>query len=453
MHKKFSYKNLHDLQSHIDTLGIDLGYTEDLRILATPVSIDGHVVPNGLVAHPMEGGDSDDVGGPTDLTFKKYERVAEGGAGLIWLEAVSVNQEGRSNKRQLYINDDSLPGFRDLAKRIYSKAAPQKPITIMQLNHSGRYSKPYGKSAPIIASRIAELDKRFNLPDDYPLVADNYLDGLVDDFVNAALLAKKAGFDGVDIKACHGYLLHELLSCFDRDGKYGGSFENRTRLMLDIVDAVRSAVNDPDFIIASRINIFDALPETLGWGQARVVSDGADCVSADFSVVDLTEPIKLAQELVKRGVKLISATMGNPYHIPHVNRPYDTGHYYPNEDPLEGVFRLIHYTSEMQKAVPEAKLVGAGYSWLREFSPYVAAWVMGNNGASLVGYGRLFIAYPDFARDILESGKLKRNKVCVTCSKCSMMKREIGTCGCVLRDTASYLEMYKEMQSRGAAGS
>lgn len=437
MHKKFNYKSLQDLRDDINKLDLDLDYTKNLQILSKPVQIGSKIAPNALVAHPMEGGDSDEVGGPTDLTFRKYERGAEGGVGLIWLEAVSVCDEGRSNRHQLFINEKSFSGFKELAARIHKAAkkspiAPNRPVTILQLNHSGRYSKPLGKPAPLIANRIPELDERFNLPDGYPVVTDDYLDEQIHAFVNAAVLAKNAGFDGVDIKACHGYLLHELLSCFGRKGKYGGSFENRTRLMLDIIDAVRSAIPDPDFIIAARINLFDALPKTKGWG------------TDDNFMPDLTEPIKLCKELVKRGVTLINTTMGNPYYIPHINRPYDLGAYYPEEHPLKGVYRLIHYVREMQKAVPGAQFVGVGYSWLRQFSPYVAAWVMEMGGASLIGYGRQFIAYPDFAKVILSSGKLERTKVCVSCSKCSMLKRDVGTCGCVVRDTSAYLQLYKE---------
>ena len=438
MHKKFNYKSIDELKSDIESLGFDLGISDDFSVFSKPVKIGNHTLKNVLVTHPMEGGDSDEQGAPTNLTFRKYELAAKGGSGLIWLEAVSVNQEGRSNKGQLYINDKTLSKFKDLVQSIHEASSDGKPLTILQLNHSGRYSKPKGKSAPIIASYIPELDERINLSPEHPIVTDEYLDSVSDDFVKASLLAKEAGFDGVDIKACHGYLLHELLSCFNRSGKYGGSFDNRTRLMLDIIDHVRKAIPDPDFLISSRINLYDALPRTLGWGMD----------SKDFTKVDLAEPIKLASEFIKRGVTLINTTMGNPYFIPHINRPYDQGAYIPNEHPLEGVYRLIHNTKLMQKAIPEAQFVGAGYSWLREFSPYVAAWVLKNGGASLIGYGRLFIAYPDFAKDIL-SGGLQKRKICISCSKCSMLKREIGTCGCVIRDGEYYLQMYTETFGKG----
>ena len=427
------YKSLQELKAAIDSFGFDLDFTENLSVFSVPIALGRHYIPNALAAHPMEGGDSDPQGGPTNLTFRKYERAAAGGAGLIWLESVSVNQEGRSNKRQLYINDRTLPGFKELANRIY-KTAEQRPVTILQLNHSGRYSKPDGSPAPIIASRKPELDERLKIGSDYPIVTDDYLNSLPEQFVRAAILAKEAGFDGVDIKACHGYLLHEMLSCFEREGKYGGdNFEARTGLMLEIIDKVRAAVG-PDFIIASRLNIYDALPVSKSWGTDE----------SDYKKVDMREPIRLVEELVKRDVTLINITMGNPYFIPHINRPYSAGAYTPDESPLESVYRLIHYGRELQRAVPAAKIVGVGYSWLREFSPYVAAWVLKTGGAGLIGYGRQFIAYPDFANDIIKEGGLKKNKVCVTCSKCSFLKRDAGTCGCPIRDGEAYLQLYKD---------
>jgi len=434
-HKKFRYNYIQDLQKDIASYGMDLGASDDLSILAKPVNLGTRTAPNALVAHPMEGGDSLPCGGPSDLTFTKYERASAGGSGLIWLESVSINQEGRSNKRQMYINDESLAGFKELATRIYDNQSHLgRPITIVQINHSGRYSKPDGFPAPMIASHKPELDERFNLPSDHPLVTDDYLNSLIDQFVKAALLVKEAGFDGVDIKACHGYLLHETLSCYDREGKHGGSLENRSRLMLEIIDRVRQAIPDPEFIIGSRFNLYDALPVSRGWGQDPT----------DNSKVDLTEPIMLCKELEKRGVTLINVTMGNPAFIPHVNRPYDVGLYYPQEAPLEGVYRLIHHTREMQKALPNMKFIGVGYTWLRQFAPHVAAWIMQTGGASMIGFGRQFIAYPEYAKDIIDKGELDRKKLCICCSKCSMLKREVGTCGCVIRDQEAYLPLYRE---------
>jgi len=442
MFKKYDYKTLHDLQQDILVNGIDLRCCDNFTALKSPVKLKGHVIPNSVVAHPMEGGDSDEIGNPTAPTFRKYERVARGGFGLIWVEAVSVCKEGRSNPRQLWINNNTLQGFKELATRTLKAAESfhqngQRPLLIMQLNHSGRYSKPYGKPAPIVASHIPELDARFNLEEPLPIVTDDYLNNLIPQFVNAAILAKEAGFDGVDVKACHGYLLHELLSCRDRAGEYGGSFENRTKLMIRIIDAIRAAIPDPAFIIASRINIFDALPTSHGFGMAAPGS----------AEPDLTEPILLTEMLVNKGIELVSITMGNPYFIPHINRPYDTGAYEPKELPLQGVYRLIKGAADLQKAVPAAKIVGVGYSWLRALSPYIAAAVLEDGKAAMIGYGRQILSYPDIYKDIVQEGQPNPKQVCISCSKCSFLKRDAGTCGCVVRDADEYMPLYRSVYS------
>jgi len=433
MPSNFNYKTLQDLQKDINNLQLDLNLSENLAAFKRPVRLKHNCIPNSVCAHPMEGGDAINNGAPGPLTFRKYERVAKGGFGLIWVEAVSINNEGRSNPRQLWINDDNLPAFAELVKQTHQNAET-RPTIIMQLNHSGRYSKPQGKHAPIVASHIPELDARFHPNPPPPPVTDEYLHGLIPQFVKAAKLAQAAGFDGVDVKACHGYLLHELLSCRTRSGEYGGSFANRTKLMLQIIDAIRNAIPDPNFIIASRINIFDALKNHHGFGMP----------AAGATEPDLSEPIELTKAMVARGVELISITMGNPYYIPHINRPYDLGSYPPPEHPLLGAYRLIKSAADLQAAVPAAKIVGVGYSWFRKFSPYIAAAVLEEGKAAMIGYGRQILSYPDIYKDAV-SGNLDPSRVCVSCSKCSFLKRDAGTCGCVVRDAGEYLPLYKEI--------
>jgi len=440
MSNNFNYKTLQDLQQDIKNHNIALNCATSFDALQKPVQLKNHAIPNSVCAHPMEGGDAISIGiksgAPGPLTFRKYQRVAAGGFGLIWVEAVSICDEGRSNPGQLWINEQTLPGFKELVQKTH-EAATAKPIIVMQLNHSGRYSKPQGKHAPIIASHIPELDARFNIDETYPIVTDEYLQGLVAQFVKAAKLAYEAGFDGVDVKACHGYLLHELLSCRTRQGEYGGSFTNRTKLMLQIIDEIRAAIPNPKFIIASRINIFDALPQYHGFGMA---SPGA-------TEPDLTEPIELTKAMVARGVELVSITMGNPYFIPHINRPYDLGAYPPPEHPLLGAYRLIKSAADLQSAVPAAKIVGVGYSWFRRFSPHIAAAVLEEGKAAMIGFGRQILSYPDIYNDIA-TGQIDSSRVCVSCSKCSFLKRDAGTCGCVVRDAEAYLQLYRDTYPR-----
>lgn len=246
-HQKFTYKSLDHIKEDVNKLGINIPITEDLEILKKSVHMGNRAIPNSLGIHPMEGCDGTAEGKPSDLTYRRYERFARGGAGLLWFEATAVVKEGRANPRQIYICSENKEEFKKLLDETLTAAKDEfgdnyRPYTVVQLTHSGRYSRPTGKPEPIIATRNPYLGR--NLPEDYPLITDEELERLEDKFVEAAVLAKEKGFDAVDIKACHGYLNSELLSAFTREGKYGGSFENRTRFLLNIVDKIKDRLGD-----------------------------------------------------------------------------------------------------------------------------------------------------------------------------------------------------------------
>jgi 2,4-dienoyl-CoA reductase-like NADH-dependent reductase (Old Yellow Enzyme family) len=439
---KYNYKNLAELENDILGMQLDIKISNNLCLYKQEVKIGNHVIPNSLATLPMEGGDSDEMGSPTDMTLRKYIKMAKGGAGLIWLEAVSVTKDGRSNDKQLWITEDNWKDFKTLNDMIKKSAKEEfgpnyNPMTIIQLNHAGRYCKVNGKKNPIIATHKKSLDDRLGIDENYPVVTDEYLDNLKEAFLTAVRLCKKAGFDGIDIKACHGYLISELLSAYEREGKYGGSFENRTRLMLDIIDAIQEDTACEGLVVSSRLNIYDGLPYPQGWG----VSDG------NGLEVDLTEPKKLVKQLSDRGVQLISLSMGNPYAFPHINKPFDLGGYVPPENAIWSCNRLIRGVGKMQKNFPDISFVGLGYTWFRNLAPYVGAGSLEHGLCKIVGFGREAISYPDFARDILDNQEMKPTSVCVSCSKCSELKSKIGTCGCVIRDAEVYLPIYKQMKA------
>ncbi len=435
----FRYKTLSDVRSEAENLGLDLKLSDKMSLFHQAAIVNGISIPNRLAVHPMEGCDGTNEGSPGPLTNRRYERFARGGAGLIWFEAVAVASEGKASPKQLQVTEKNLSEFQKTTEGIRKSAREQHgsdftPVTIMQLTHSGRFSKPNGKFEPIIACKNPFMENKYKNEDNARIISDGELERLEDEYVKSALLAKKAGFSGVDIKACHHYLISELLSAFTRDGKYGGDFEGRTKFLLNIVDKVRDAVGK-DFIIASRLNIYDAIEYPYGWGVDR----------NNYLNFDLTEPLKLVGLLYKRGVGLIDITMGTPYLNPHVNRPYDKGDYMPPEHPLEGVARMVNGIGVIQKAYPQMLVVGTGYSYLRQFSPYLAAASLEHGLASLIGFGRMALAYPDFASDILSRGELNKSKTCVACSKCATLLRAGSNTGCVVRDAEKYVPMYRKV--------
>ena len=439
--REFHYDSLDALREETQALGLELPFVENATVLGTPLTVKCGAaewrLPNRLACHPMEGSDGNADGTPGPLTIRRYERFAAGGAGLIWFEAVAVVPEGKASPNQLAINADNFQAFAALADRIREVAADthgaaHRPVLLMQLTHSGRFSKPNGKPAAIIACRNPYLDERTKVDDTTVAITDAQLADLVERFVEAACLAKRAGFDGVDLKSCHRYLASELLSAFTRDGQYGGSYENRTRFLLEVADRVHAACGD-DFLLGSRVNLYDGIEWPYGWGVDR----------EDVGRPDYAEPVRLAQQLHDRGVRLLNVTMGTPYYNPHVNRPYDRGGYVPPEHPLIGTARLLEGARTVGRAVPGMAIVGTGYTWVRQYAAQMAAGAVEQGYASVVGFGRQAFAYPDFADDMLRHGALAKEKCCITCGKCAEILRAGGTSGCVIRDAGVYAPIYK----------
>lgn len=436
-HTQFHLRTLDLLREELELLGLSLPVDEDLSPLAERVSIGDRPLANRFIVQPMEGFDSRENGGPGELSIRRYTRYASGRFALLWFEATAVLHEARSNPRQLWLHSGSVDDFArlvDAAREAARREYGHEITMIVQLTHSGRYSKPQGTPRPIIAHHSEILDPKHGLPADYPLVSDEYLDRLQDTYVEAAKLAAKAGFDGVDVKSCHRYLVSELLASHTRRGKYGGSFENRTRFLREVMARIRQEASE--VFVTTRMNVYDAISFPYGFGVS----------GDDYREPDLSEPIELIRQLRQYDLPLINVSIGNPYYNPHYGRPFDrsvAGVGAPPEHPLEGVARFVHVTRQIQQAAPDLPVVGGGYSWLRHLMPYVAAGVVRQGWATLIGQGRGAFAYPDSVRDILTTGAMDPEKTCVTCSGCTQIMRDGAMTGCVVRDQAIYSVQYK----------
>lgn len=433
-----------------EQIGSPVELIPDVSILAQPVSAGPLRIPNSLAIQPMEGCDGEPDGRPGKLTARRYERFASGGAGLVWMEAIAVVPEGRANPRQLWLNADNKHAFAEMVRMMHDRASESmgpefRPIFVAQLTHSGRYSKPDGIARPIIPVRdpyrdpmtpepLPTTSRPSRIADNHPLITDDELDRLQSAYVRAAGLAFEAGFDAVDIKSCHGYLINELLASHTRNGKYGGPFENRTRFLLEVIDRIRKEMGEA--AITTRMGIHDRIPYPYGWAVDP----------KDYTRPDLTEPKRLVGELFRRGVRMVNVTVANPYYNPHVNRPFNEpvcGGYPQPEHPLAGVKRMIDLAGEIQQAYPEAAVIGSGYSWLRQMMPYAAAASKFHGLTTLVGVGRMAFAYPNFAKDILQKGQLDSERVCLGCSACTQIMRDGGRTGCVVRDARVYGPIYR----------
>ncbi len=431
MHKRFKYGTKDDLQRKAKDLGFDLPYSDDITPLFQPYHLGGFSIANRLVVQPMEGYDSENEGSPSELTTRRYMRYASGGSGIIWHEAVSVMYDGRSNPHQLWIHKKNTDNYSRLNDEVRKNAMKQgiDPFLVVQLTHSGRYSKPEGIAKPKVAALNPILDKITPV-----ILSDDDLKRIMDQFIEASKLAYKSGFNGIDIKSCHGYLVVDLLSARTRMNSIFGGDETsgRFRFLLDTIDRIMYEV--PEIVVTTRLGISDLYPGGFG-----VDEKGG---------MDLTEPLLLVDQLKLRGIGIINITMGSPYYNPHISRPYDNplpGQNKPGEHPLEGVMRMISSTSLFQERYPEIAMVGSAWSYLRHFAPNVGASVIRNGQAAFMGFGRNSFAYPSMPLDLMKNGIADPRKACITCSGCTRLIRSLKPGGCVIHDREIYGNELKKL--------
>jgi 2,4-dienoyl-CoA reductase-like NADH-dependent reductase (Old Yellow Enzyme family) len=456
-------KSVAAFRDRLTELGLDLPVDDAILTakqgspLAEPITIGGFEVGNRWCIHPMEGWDANRDGSPTELTLRRWRNFGLSGAKLIWGgEAAAVRPDGRANPNQTLATKSNEAGLAALLKELHGAHREEYGsldglLVGLQLTHSGRFCRPSDKRLePRIAYHHPLLDAKFGIDpkDDSIVWTDEQLEQLIDDYVAAASVAKAAGYQFVDIKACHGYLLHEFLSARVRPDKYGGDFEGRTRLLSTIIQRVRSQY--PDLMVLVRLSVFDAPP----FVTSREIGEPMDYQSLlpyqyGFGVnpespleYDLTEPIALIKKLRDLGVAAVNLSCGSPYYNPHIQRPAifpPSDGYQPPEDPLVGVVRQIHAARKCKDAVPELPMVGTAYSYLQDYLPHVAQAVVREGWIDMVGLGRMVLSYPDLPHDCLTKGELARKLVCRTFSDCTTAPRNGLPSGCYPLD-----RFYKE---------
>ena len=449
-------KSADSFRRYLEKLGVELGFDENLATgpeapLARPLISKGRTIGNRFCVLPMEGWDGTREGEPSELTFRRWRRFGESGAKLIWGgEAVAVRPDGRANPNQLVLNDQTKASLAAVRAALVEEhrrrfGSADDLLIGLQLTHSGRFSRPHEKTRlePAILYHHPLLDARLGVRPEHPCLTDAEVSRLVDDFVSAAVRAHDIGFDFVDIKHCHGYLGHEFLSSITRPGRYGGSIENRTRFLGEVVAGIRARA--PSLEIGVRVSVFDTIP-------FRRVADGAGGpepyegeypyafggdpahpVEVGRAAVHLKEAIAFLDRLRSLGIRLVSTSAGSPYYSPHIQRPAlfpPSDGYLPPEDPLVGVARQIAATAALKERFPDLVMVGSGYSYLAEWLPHVAQYQVRHGWVDSVGLGRLMLAYPEFPTDVLEGRPLHAKSLCRTFSDCTTGPRNGLVSGC-----------------------
>ena len=336
--------------------------------LAQPTEAGGLAPRNRFCILPMEGWDGTPDGRPSDLTRRRWGSFGRSGAALIWGgEAFAVRHDGRANPNQLALGphaEADLVSLRTHLVEEHARATGRTDGLVigLQLTHSGRYARPNpgGRWEPITAYAHPVLDRRFPAGTPVRTFSDAELDALVGDFVRAAIVARAAGFDFVDVKHCHGYLGHELLSAWDRPGPYGGA-TGRTMFLRRIVEGIRR--DAPGLAIGVRVSAFDAVPfrkdaRGVGTPEADMASyRNAFGLLADPAAAPDLEPARaFLRELEGLGIRWVSLSAGSPYYNPHIQRPAlfpPSDGYLPPEDPLVGVRPADRGGRRAQARLPE----------------------------------------------------------------------------------------------------
>ena len=446
-----SLKTADAFRDYLAQLGVDLPFDNEMMTgpdapLAQPYRLkNGFTVGNRFCILPMEGWDGTTDGRPTELTIRRWRRFGTSGAKLIWGgEAVAVRPDGRANPNQLMIDEHTLgdmAALREVLVTAHKAHFETGDLLVgLQLTHSGRFARPHeeGRLQPEILYHHPILDEKFGIPPDGPVMSDDEIARLVEAFWHAARLAQRAGFAFVDVKHCHGYLGHEFLSAVDRPGRYGGSFENRTRFLREVVAGIRAEA--PGLGIGVRVSAFDLAPFRPGPdGRGEPVPLDANGYRYAFGGdgtglgIDLTEPCAFLDLLASLDIELVCITAGSPYYVPHIQRPAlfpPSDGYGPPEDPLAGVARQIAVTASLKQHRPDLCLVGSAYSYLQEWLPNVAQCVIRTGRADFVGLGRMVLSYPEMPADVLAGRPLQRKRICRTFSDCTTAPRHGMVSGC-----------------------
>ena len=458
-------KDIAAFRDRLAELELELPVEEDILTaaagspLAEPMEVGGIKVGNRWCIHPMEGWDANRDGSPSEHTLRRWRNFGKSGAKLIWGgEAAAVQADGKANPNQTLAVPENAKGLRQLLSTLLAEHADCHGSTDdllvgLQLTHSGRFCRPNDKERlePRIACHHPLLDEKYGIdPSDDSIVwSDDQVHRLIDSYVLAAGLAQEAGFRFVDVKACHGYLLHEFLSARSRPGVFGGDFTGRVRLLKMIIARIRE--DCPGLLIGVRLSLFDTVPfqTSLEVGRPMDFSDhlpyhfGFGVDEDDPLKMNLEEPLLLLGELADAGVALVNLSCGSPYYNPHVQRPAifpPCDGYLPPEDPLINVARQICAVRTCKDRFPDLPMVGTGYTYLQEYLPQVAQAVVREGWVDFVGLGRMVLSYPELPADVLAKGEMRRRSICRTFSDCTTAPRNGMISGCFPLD-AHYKQM------------
>ena len=475
-------KDVVRFEDHVRSLGLAIPCDRQLITgrdspLCAPLERAGMKIGNRIAVQPMEGWDGTADGRPSEHTFERWKKFGRSGAKLIWGgEAVAVCHEGRANPNQLVIAGHTKKGLAELRTTLieeHKKAtgSDEGLVIGLQLTHSGRYCRPnrHDKPEPKILYHHPILDRKLGLPNDYPVLTDGEIEGILESFHTAAKIAEELGFNFVDIKHCHGYLGHEFLSAHTRKGQFGGTLDNRTRFLREVTHAIRLIA--PKLAIGVRLSAFDTVayrpdPSKSASGKLGpgIPEEYAHLIPYQWGFgvdaqrpteIDLTETIQFLTLLQDLRISLVNLTAGSPYYNPHLQRPAlypPSDGYQPAEDPLTSVARQMNVARELKARFPKLIFVGTGYTYLQDYLPNVAQAALREGWTDFVGMGRMVLTYPELLWDASEGRTIEHKRVCRTFSDCTTAPRKGLPSGCYPLDAyyknSEYAERLKAAKAK-----
>jgi 2,4-dienoyl-CoA reductase-like NADH-dependent reductase (Old Yellow Enzyme family) len=395
-----------------------------------PIKIGNLTAQNRFVINAMECCNADTEGNPTEKTYTRYRTLFEGGAGLIDLEAITVQWESRSREFQLSVmprNQKALAKFVAEMRKIDSK-----PLFVWQLTHSGELSNT-SFSRRVCVKPLPGFGG--------DVIDEDYVEKAIEQFVTAARIAHDCGADGVDFKNCHGYLDSQILRPYnDRKWKYGGSWANRTRFTYTIYERLQKEINDPKFIVGSKVSIWEGFPG--GQGSA----------GPDSPLMDISESLDLVKGMEARGAKFIIVSVGSP--------SITLAKSQPDKRIPDDIY--LHFT--FQKAVrdalkPETVVIGSAYSVLNNGKNELQArtreenslWYWANRNirdrvTDMIAIGRQSIADGQLPRKFAE-GREQDIKWCVACDNCIELLIRQMPVGCTTHER-EYTQALKDRRKK-----
>jgi 2,4-dienoyl-CoA reductase-like NADH-dependent reductase (Old Yellow Enzyme family)/thioredoxin reductase len=340
----------------------------------SPLRIGAMEIKNRLVMAPMGSNYADENGQVTEQLIAYYKARAEGGIGLITVEGAFPEARGRVLARQLGLHtDEGIDGLRRLAEDIQQGGAK----AAIQILHAGRQTREVICGGQPVAPSPIPCPLCQETPHE---LTDTEIEEIVEMHVQAALRARAAGFDAVELHCAHGYLLNQFFSPYSnhRTGPYGGSTEGRARIVVEIIEKIRQKA-DPDLVLGCRMSADEFVPSGL----------------------DLAESSRIAKKLEEAGLDYLSISGGVYESIQRAIPPI----YIPPGS-------LVHLAEGIKKAVQIPVATVGGFC-----DPNLIEEVVRDQKADLVVLGRALLADPDFAAKV--SKKDLQNIIpCVNCNNC-----------------------------------